>query len=380
MPQVRKQIFLKKDVKAYYARLDKEGGGTFTRKLASQEDVEFKTVAGRKKARSEAEINNYLQGLLTQVQPYKDTQPLNRVNILLNDAVAEWESSLTVAEGTRTHYEYSLQQFVDSLPLTKQLRDLKKTDSRPMIKACQDRGVAPNTIRSYLRAVAIFLTWAMDSGLILVAPKLETPAAERKNPRVYSQEQMDKLEDYLAHDSERKNLYRLVMALRYLGLRAGEVQHLKIEHIDLQGRTIKIQGSTLVRQNEDGDEELVKWMPKKGKEAVLPLRGKLLTFLEHDLADRGPEEVWFLDRGNGDHFRIDAHGLGKALLKPLSELKMATQAKTLHGFRASLITTLNNEGTPIKDIQAIARHSNIEVTMGYIQESFERLGDALEKL
>jgi hypothetical protein len=45
-----------------------------------------------------------------------------------------------------------------------------------------------------------------------------------------------------------------------------------------------------------------------------------------------------------------------------------------------LITTLNNEGIPVPDIQAIARHSNIEVTLGYIQQSFERLGDALEKL
>ena len=380
MPQVRKQIFYKRDAGAWYARLDKPEGGTYTRKLASKEDAEFKTVAGRRKARSQAEIDNYLQTLLTEVKPANVEPKSRHLTITVRKAVEEWESSLTIAESTRVHYLYSLKQFVESLPPSKMLKDLKRTDSRPMIQACNKRGVAPNTIRSYLRAVAIFLTWAVESGLLLAAPKLEAPAAQRKNPRVYSQEQMDSLEEYLAHDSERKNLYRLVMVLRYLGLRAGEAQHLKLEHIKLEEGEILIQGSTLVRQNDEDGEEVVRWMPKKGKESKLPLRGKLRKFLEHDLADRGPDEIWYLDRGNGDHFRIDAHGLGKALLKPLSELKMATTAKTLHGFRASLITTLNKEGIALSDIQAIARHSNIDVTLGYIQQSFERLGDALEKV
>ena len=380
MPQVRKQIFYKRDAGAWYARLDKEGGGTFTRKLATKEEAETKLVQGRKRTRTEAEVNNYLQSLLLDVKPpeVKKSIPANKLTVMA--AARQWLASLAVADATKTHYEYAINGFVASLPKETLLSSLKRTDSRPFINDCRERGLSDNTIRSYLRGVAIFLTWAVDSELLVAAPKLERPAPVKKEVRVYSQDQLDELEEYLEHDLERKNIYRMVMALRYLGLRAGEVQHLALADIDLNQEYDRQEdvhyGKLHIRggKNKDG------WLPKKGKEEVLPLIGKFYRFLKADLADRGPEEIWYLDRGDGKHYRQDAHGLSSALLKPLSELKIAQVAKTMHGFRASCASTLARDNVNHIYIQQILRHESFDTTLKYLHSSMGELAKALDKL
>ena len=69
------------------------------------------------------------------------------------------------------------------------------------------------------------------------------------------------------------------MMLRYTGMGAGEVWSLPLKNIDLKGEYI------VLREVPELD-----WKPKKGKEAQIPIVGRLKEFLLEDLKKRGSAE------------------------------------------------------------------------------------------
>lgn len=292
-----------------------------------------------------------------------------------------WMSQLSVSEQTRKIYQTGLDLFIKDFK-TKQIGELTTVSSRPMIRALKEKGLSDNTIRSYIKPVQMMLKFAEDSNVIMKAPQLEKPTEVQKNVKVYSERDLNRLEEHLysLKDSEGDawvkrwspnrpmNNYRAFMLLRYFGLRAGEVWSLPLEHIDLEKMEIKISEVT----------EL-KWKPKKQKEAKLPIVGKIQDFLLEDLSKRKPAEKYFLDKGDGTPSTATPNSLNKTILKVLKELGLQNAAKTLHGFRASAITQMIDSGIPVTDVQDVARHSNINTTMGYFNRK-KTSGKALETL
>jgi integrase len=266
----------------------------------------------------------------------------------------QWLESLTVADRTLVAYRAAIGIFCEFCGSTP-LEEIKSTSTRNMIRSLTDSGKAPNTIRSYVRMSQIMLHYAAAEGLIASAPTLEMPTRDRKNIRIYQESDLDRIESYLRDAPDKRNRYRLVMLLRYLGLRAGEVWALPLRHIDLKNRTLAIQKVPEIS-----------WSPKKSKEALLPLRGDLLKFLEEDLKRRDIREVWYLDKGQGQQAWAEVTGLNHSLMRTLKKLGLQNAAKTLHGYRASAITKLLEAGIPPHEVQAIARHDDLSTTLGYL--------------
>lgn len=278
-----------------------------------------------------------------------------------------WISQLSVGEQTLKIYRTGLVLFFESSRHT-QVGDVTVVSTRPMIKTLKEKGLSENTIRSYIKPIQMMLNFAEASRVIDKAPQLEKPKAAVKNVKVYSEKDLNRLEQYLEalKDTEGdawvrrwspnrpKNNYRAIMMLRYYGLRAGEVWSLPLRHIDLDKMTIKI-----------AEVKELEWKPKKNKEAELPIVGKIKDFLIEDLKCRKPEEKYYLDKGDGTVSTATPNSLNKTIHKVLKELGLQDVAKTLHGFRASAITHMLDAGVPITDVQEIARHANISTTIGY---------------
>ena len=278
----------------------------------------------------------------------------------LEDLKNRWIGSLAVSASTVRHYEYSVSQFLQYHP-EKEVHELKATSTRPMIKAMLDDGKSSNTIRSYIKAVQIMLKYAEREEIVTKVPALEQPTAEKRNIRIYSEAELDMIEDYLKKMDEFKpeirNRYRCHMMLRYLGLRAGEVWSLRLDNIDMHEEVV-----TLRQVKELG------WKPKKGKEAQLPIVGKLKAFLLEDLKNRDPREKYYLDKGDGHTYTVDVSTLNTIMHRVMVRLGLGDTAKTLHGYRASAITHMLEAGVAPHEVQAVARHEDLKTTLGYLHQ------------
>jgi integrase len=199
--------------------------------------------------------------------------------------------------------------------------------------------------------VGIYLNFLHSQGL-LQKITLKNVAEEERTPGVYS---LTDLEHIQAAMSERnRNGLRMVMMLRYLGLRASEVRTLPLRHIFLNQSEILI-----------GQVKELNWLPKKGKAAILPLPLPLQAFLQEDLAGRDAQETYYLDTGSGYPAFCDVSAMCKLIRPVVKELGLEGKVKPTHGFRASLVTTLMRAGVPLPVIANICRHSKTSTTEGY---------------
>ena len=144
------------------------------------------------------------------------------------------------------------------------------------------------------------------------------------------------------------------MMLRYLGLRASEVRTLPLRHIFLS------QSEILIRHVPE-----LNWSPKKGKAAILPVPTPLQEFLAQDLAARDAQETYYLDTGSGHPAFCDVSAMTKLVRPVVKELGLKGKVKPLHGFRASLVTTLMRAKVPLPVIAEICRHSKTSTTERY---------------
>lgn len=87
------------------------------------------------------------------------------------------------------------------------------------------------------------------------------------------------------------------MLANYSSMRRGEIYSLPLRNIDLESRRIFIQPI-----DEEGGTNFnrkpirVKFTPKAGEGIdFVPIVDYLYPFLKEDLANRSPEEKWFLD-------------------------------------------------------------------------------------
>lgn len=364
MGRAKKEIYYRVDRQAYYFRF-KSNDQLVIRKLGSQDEIEYKlTTSGRRK-RKEAEKQRFLEELAAEARAsYVPTNLANRST--LGDWVSTWADQLTLRTAqAKREYISAVQRFIEIVGDTK-LENLTANSSYEFIRVLDQRGLSRNTIRSYLRMVSIYLNYLHSQELI---PKisLRTVPEETRTIGVYSMEDLDRIESYLEQRQHRNGL-RMVKMLRYLGMRPSEVRTLPLRHINLGKQRLSI------RKVEELD-----WVPKKGKEAHLPIPSPLLNFLEQDLAQRYRQEKYYLDTGQGSLAYDDVSAMSKIIRPVLKEMKLYGEVKPLHGYRASLVTSLLRAKVPPHVVQEICRHSKLETTMNYANRNMEDLRLALEQ-
>ena len=112
---------------------------------------------------------------------------------------------------------------------------------------------------------------------------------------------------------------------------------------------------------------------------MAPLSSKLKEFLIKDLKDRSPEEIWYLDRGNGNHQFSSSYALTNAFSKILKALHLTGVAKPIHGHRSSLGTKLVNINPALA--QMALRHQDIRTTIdSFYDQDSKPLVDVFENL
>lgn len=151
----------------------------------------------------------------------------------------------------------------------------------------------------------------------------------------------------------------MLTLLVYTGLRISEACNLKIEHLDLDARELRvIEG-------------------KGSKDRNLPLAKKLVKVLRKWLAGRMSGYV-FPSPKNPDRPLSP-----RTIQKMVQETRPASgvnKAVTPHKFRHAMATRALETGTDLREIQALLGHSSPSVTAIYAHVSTKRLRSAVERL
>jgi len=346
--------------------------------LCSLEELEF-FEGGRK--RTDAQQHAYLRKRFAEVKAKKIEAAAaakeKRQHVRFKDAVQLYldDQSQSQKAKTQQHTIKMAEHFL-SFCGNLYLVEIKPLDGKKFCQGLAKNSLKAASIRSYLRHLKAVLNWCVEQELLPKVPKFQQPNLPQKEPKVLTPEQIAMFEahlrDLVEHGQEewRKDYeqhLRAFMMLSQTGCRIGETLFLPLERIHVTEGYIEIK------------EVAGLWNPKGHKEGILPITNRLKDFLETDLANRLPEEKFYLDGGYGRPRYRDHTALSHAFGKYQKRLNIVGP-KALHGFRASVATHLLGEGLDSMALQRLLRHSSVNTTNLYVASSKELVQGAVEKL
>lgn len=232
-------------------------------------------------------------------------------------------------------------------------------------QASQD-GLAKSTLARRTAAVRSFTDWALHVGLVATdaATRLRAPKADAHLPRVLTRQQVDDILDSLAAlattgDPVAQRNVAIVELLYASALRVSELTGLNVSEIDVERHTVRVMG-------------------KGSKERVVPFgapAGRALSRYLDDGRSRilsEPTHAVFLGaRGNRVSTRI-VYQLVASLLADIP----GTGPAGPHALRHTAATHLLDGGADLRAVQELLGHASLGTTQIYTHVSAERLKES----
>jgi len=228
---------------------------------------------------------------------------------------------------------------------------------------------ADETVQGWMRSLNLLMNWAVSCKTILALPYEIAMAKPQRRPRKILP--LGKVKSWLEAVDGRARNPQVGTAARLmigLGLRASEAVGARWEWIDWETRTYtpgRLVGGQFVTKGGEADAlDLPEWL----HDYLLELRG--------DTARLGLILPW--KTVDGQEVPHPA-AFCRASIRGANE-DVGTQGVTAHRTRGTWITHLLREGTPVKEVQKMARHKNEATTMGYYEDASEVRKEAQKKL
>lgn len=264
--------------------------------------------------------------------------------VLFSEASERWLSSITDSLAPRTLVEYKRAikhwlQCNGDHPISMINSEANARFTKTRLHA----GVSDATIQKDQRHLSVFWTWLYNEGLIERELHLRKRRVEKRQPEVYMEEDLNRMEALLQDNPQ---WMRVFMMARYAVMRAGEIWSLPLSRIDLRKKVIIV-----------GDVPELDWTVKTRVRRSIPISKRLLPFLIDDLEGRAPNERWYLDNGTGFPGYASAWALTQIFRRKCAKLQIVGP-KPLHGIRAAGITRMLLEsGGRAELVASIAGHS-----------------------
>jgi site-specific recombinase XerC len=238
-----------------------------------------------------------------------------------------------------------------------------------------ESGSSHRTINADITAIRSFCRWLLSKKRMHEDPtlgltKLNEDVDQRLNRRALTDEEAQKLVEMtnistsVFHGLTGRDRALLYLVAQRTGLRRGELR-------SLTGRSFNLTGDPPTVMVTAGDS-------KRRKKDVLPLSKETAQCLATHFANRKlSEPLW-----PGSWWQRSAEMLRQDLLNAEIESKDDEgQVVDFHGQRTTFITSLARAGVAPATAQRLARHSDINLTMGvYTKLGMEDLSDAVNNL
>lgn len=222
--------------------------------------------------------------------------------------------------------------------------DLTKRHLERLAAELLGKGLARQSVKTYLTAVNTFLTWCKDEGELAVSVQAPRPSVQRPILDVLSGKEIQALED--AATSERDKL--IVRVLADAGLRLGELRRLRLEDLVANGRERQLR----VRDT------------KSHRDRLVPLTPGVFMRLERFCRRTRPEcasdRIFVTARkGSSGDFEPIAETTVQQLVHLLARKAGIVKRVHPHLFRHSLATELLRRGTNPIQVRDILGHSSL---------------------
>lgn len=293
---------------------------------------------------------------------------------------SEWLllSRSRVKESTYVKYESMLERRIRPLLGSHYIEDM----SALRIEAFSDRllaeGLSTKTVRDYLALIRSVLTYAQSqAGGRLPAIAIVYPKESRKEMRVLSHAEQERLTRFLVHNPDRFKFGVLLALLT--GLRIGELCALRWRDICFEDETIRVR-STMQRlhcRQSDGPQTQVRIGPPKSEQSrrVIPMTADMVS-----LCRRWQEPC-------GDAFVLT--GSPSVFAEPRAmQYRFARYARAcglegvhFHTLRHTFATRCVEAGFDMKSLSEILGHAGPNITMErYVHSSLQFKRDNMNKL
>jgi integrase/recombinase XerD len=264
-------------------------------------------------------------------------------------------------------YGYDLNKFKSFMD--KEQIDLLNVQSKDIMKFLveeKNRKISSKTLAREVVAIRQFYKYLRDEKQLDFNPtdKIETPEVMRVIPDHLTQEEIEQLFSKIKED----NIYELrdkcIFELLYSsGLRISEACNLKVEDIDMENKTLSIEG-------------------KSGKTRLVPFGEKSLDILKIYFEKSRPE---ILKLRKCDYVFVSKKGSyinRKSVWRLLNLYIKRTDIKkkvTPHTLRHSFATHLLENHADLRSVQELLGHIDISTTQIYAQMANKSLKEVHQK-
>ncbi|MBS3765371.1 tyrosine-type recombinase/integrase [Candidatus Bipolaricaulota bacterium] len=151
------------------------------------------------------------------------------------------------ADKTLQQYDYVLGRFSEKLSGDRNLNSLEAKDIREYLAYLMDDGLADTSVAIHYRVLRAFFNWSVSEGYIAESPvnEINEPKTPDKFPKTLDQDEVEKLLDTARNWRRTWAGYRnFTMLVTFLdtGLRLKEFLNARLENLDLEQRSIKVEG------------------------------------------------------------------------------------------------------------------------------------------
>ena len=284
-----------------------------------------------------------------------------RVNKTLRDA---FDSYLTWAKTNKKDWDHDeTRMTLHVLPHLggKRLSAIGAADIEALKVKCQEKGLAPATVKHVLQCVRAVYNFSIRLGDYVgenPTRNVKFPRLDNARKRFFSDDQVDALLSVLAEKN--MDVHDMTLLSILAGLRFGEIAKLRWERVDLENGIIHVDGKNgETRESYLDNEELVEMFERR-KEA----------FDSTPHARKSDKSV------RGLVFPGPVHGgimkdIPDIFMKTVEELGFndgyedARQKLTFHSCRHTFGSRLAQQGVPLLTIKELMGHKTIEMTMRY---------------
>ena len=247
------------------------------------------------------------------------------------------------------------------------LYDLTADDIRAWLADLKGRGLAASTTARRLSAARQFFLFLFRDGIRSDNPAthLESPRRGRSLPKLLSEDEVDRLLDFVNQDHEEKLTLisarqRTLLEMLYAtGLRVSEL-------VSMQRKSVSTDMSMLIVRGKGDKERMV---PLGGK-AIEALKDYLIR-LDANTLDKDRSPYIFPSRGAEGH--LTRRRVGQMLKEIAVAVGILPSNLSPHKMRHAFATHLLNHGADLRTVQQLLGHSDISTTQIYTHVLDERM-------
>ncbi|MBN2086714.1 tyrosine-type recombinase/integrase [Candidatus Peregrinibacteria bacterium] len=224
-----------------------------------------------------------------------------------------------------------------------------------------------DTLLGRYKALKAFFKWCVANGYMKTNPieLIQKPRLEQKLPKSITKQDAQIVLDY-AFDMPAKykfTRYRnraMLAVLVYTGLRLSEMLNLKLSEVDLENRTIHVNGG------------------KGGKDRIVPISAKLLEYLNGYLKNRSRLKKDSIHLFNS--LKTNGPVTNNGIKLVVQRVRKGTGINfSPHKLRHTFATLMLEGGCDLFSLQKMLGHSDIKTTTIYLSTSVGMLQEQIGK-